>query len=291
VNNYQIKSFICIAEQGSFNKASEILFTSKQALVKQIQKLEEELGITLFLRSNKGVILTSAGKKFMEGTKKLSHDFLSLIENCQALSTDNAIIRIGNPPHPRLSLEEAMNKYAIRFPGTKQEIVFFKLYENPVKGLLDNSYDVVSGALKDEYLADGIAYTHMMFQPCQCLMVESNPLAKRKSVSLGDISNYRIGLNRKKPKMNIIAKLEKINPAVNIVECEGDETQFIFNFCFSGGIYISRIFYVETLVPLIVVPLEPNFSEHVVVYYRQNPTGATAEFVKLVEEVYGKNGL
>ncbi|MDR1389552.1 MAG: LysR family transcriptional regulator, partial [Treponema sp.] len=48
MNSYQVKTFACVVEQGSFNKASEILFTSKQALIKQIQALEEELGIVLF---------------------------------------------------------------------------------------------------------------------------------------------------------------------------------------------------------------------------------------------------
>jgi DNA-binding transcriptional LysR family regulator len=286
MNTYQIKTFICVAERGSFSKAGDVLFTSKQALVKQIQLLEKELGITLFFRSNKGIVLTEAGKKFLEGCKRLDRDFLLLLEECRVIDIGGAVIKIGNPPHPRLSLETAMNKFASRFPMTKQEIVFFKKFENPIRGLLDKSYDIVSGSLKQEYLMEGVAYTHMMYQNCQCLMVESNLLAKQKFVTLGDIAGCRIGLNRKSAKLDIIAELEKINPRVNIVECEGDETQFIFNHCFTGGVYLSRIYFVNILKPLAVIPLKPEFADHIVVYYRSNPSGAVAEFIKVIEETY-----
>jgi DNA-binding transcriptional LysR family regulator len=286
MNNYQLKTFACVAEQGSFNKASEILFTSKQALIKQIETLENELELTLFLRSNRGVILTNQGKKFFEGLKKITREMQSLIEDCKALDTNEVVIKIGSPPHPKLPLEAAMNEFSIRFPGVKQEIVFFKLFENPVKGLLDNTYDIVAGSLRHKYLAKGISYTHMMFQPCYCLMVESNPLAKRENVSLKDISGYRIGLIRKKGKMDIIAELETLNPDVSITECEGDETQFILNFCFTGGIYISKVYYTHTLTPLAAIPLKPDFADHVVAYYRKDPSGVLAEFVKAIEKIY-----
>jgi DNA-binding transcriptional LysR family regulator len=248
--------------------------------------LEKELGITLFFRSNKGIVLTEAGKKFLEGCKKINRDFLLLLEECRAISAGGAVIKIGNPPHPKLSLEAAMNNFASRFPMTKQEIVFFELFENPLRGLLDKSYDIVAGSLRKEYLAEGVAYTHMMYQNCQCLMVESNLLAKQKFITLEDIAGHRIGLNRKSSKRDIITELEKLNPRVNIVECEGDETQFIFNHCFTGGVYLSKIYYVNALKPLAVIPLKPEFPDHVVVYYRNNPSEAVAEFIKVIEETY-----
>lgn len=52
-----------IAEEGSFNKAAQKLFISQPALTKRIARLEDLLGMKLFHRSNKGIILTEFGKK------------------------------------------------------------------------------------------------------------------------------------------------------------------------------------------------------------------------------------
>ena len=65
MNDKQLKSFITVTECGSFTKAENFFFFSAQALKKQIDSLENELGFALFLRSSKGVVLTAAGKKFL----------------------------------------------------------------------------------------------------------------------------------------------------------------------------------------------------------------------------------
>jgi DNA-binding transcriptional LysR family regulator len=123
MNNYQVKTFVSVVEQGSFNKASEILFTSKQALIKQIQALEEELGFVLFRRSQKGVVLTAAGRRFLEGVSRIATDFNGLVEDCRNMDKNNKLIKIANLRHPRLFLEKAMAEFSIRFPEVKQEII------------------------------------------------------------------------------------------------------------------------------------------------------------------------
>jgi hypothetical protein len=119
-------------------------------------------------------------------------------------------------------------------------------------------------------------------------MAGSNPLAKQEFVTLKDISKYRIGMSRRKYKLDIIAELEAVNPDVAIVECDGDESQFILNFCFAGGIYLSKIYYAATLAPLVPVPLKPDFAEHVVVYYRKDHPDVLTDFIKVITEVYGQ---
>ena len=57
----QIHYAITISEQGSFNKASEILYISQPSLTESVRELEKELGISVFHRSGRGVTLTSDG--------------------------------------------------------------------------------------------------------------------------------------------------------------------------------------------------------------------------------------
>jgi DNA-binding transcriptional LysR family regulator len=59
-----LQYFKTVAEQLHFRKAAASLFISQPPLSRQIKELEEELGVQLFLRNNKRVILTEAGKYF-----------------------------------------------------------------------------------------------------------------------------------------------------------------------------------------------------------------------------------
>jgi DNA-binding transcriptional LysR family regulator len=59
---YQLNTFVKIADEGSLTRAAELLFTSQPAISAQIKALEEELGITLFERSSRGMQLTAKGR-------------------------------------------------------------------------------------------------------------------------------------------------------------------------------------------------------------------------------------
>ena len=61
----QIKYVMKIAECGSINKATQKLFVAQPYLSSKLKDLEKEIGIVLFTRSNKGVVLTNEGKEFL----------------------------------------------------------------------------------------------------------------------------------------------------------------------------------------------------------------------------------
>jgi len=58
---YQLKTFVTVAEEGHLTRASERLHTSQPSVSAHIKSLEEELGVTLFLRTPKGMTLTREG--------------------------------------------------------------------------------------------------------------------------------------------------------------------------------------------------------------------------------------
>jgi len=66
-----LKYFLAVAEELNFTKASEKLFISQPPLSRQIIELEEEIQARLFIRNNKKVELTEAGKYFEKEVKEL----------------------------------------------------------------------------------------------------------------------------------------------------------------------------------------------------------------------------
>ncbi len=82
---YQLRSFVVIAEEANLTRASERLHTSQSAVSTQLRALEEELGVALFTRSAKGMLLTDPGKRLLDkanaairATEALAMEALSL---------------------------------------------------------------------------------------------------------------------------------------------------------------------------------------------------------------------
>ncbi len=67
----QIRYFVAVAEEGNFSAASRRLYVSQPPITRQIQQLESELGVELFLRHRKGVTLTPAGEAFLEEARQI----------------------------------------------------------------------------------------------------------------------------------------------------------------------------------------------------------------------------
>lgn len=71
MNLKQIEYVHCISKFGSMHKAAKELYISQPNLTKSISSLENELGITIFNRNNKGVELTQDGYDFLINTKPI----------------------------------------------------------------------------------------------------------------------------------------------------------------------------------------------------------------------------
>jgi DNA-binding transcriptional LysR family regulator len=61
-----IRSFVVVAEEGNIGRAATRLFITQPALSRQIQHLEEELGVLLLVRVPRGVELTDAGRELLD---------------------------------------------------------------------------------------------------------------------------------------------------------------------------------------------------------------------------------
>lgn len=97
--NPQLETFLHVADAGSFNKAAEESFITPTAVIKQINSLEESLGVRLFDRSHRGLTLTKAGRSMYQDARYIiqyCRDSVTRAKN--AMQEDENIIRIGSSP-------------------------------------------------------------------------------------------------------------------------------------------------------------------------------------------------
>ena len=76
----QLKYIITISENGSLNKAAEVLFVSQPSLTSAVRELEKELGITLLNRGGRGVTLTNDGMEFLQYARQVVAQYERLLE-------------------------------------------------------------------------------------------------------------------------------------------------------------------------------------------------------------------
>ncbi len=76
----QLRYAIAISNSGSMNEAAKSLFISQPSLSETIKDLELELGISIFLRTNRGIVLTPEGEEFMGYARQVVEQ-MQLLEN------------------------------------------------------------------------------------------------------------------------------------------------------------------------------------------------------------------
>lgn len=85
INLRHIRAFVSVAELGSFTGAANSLAVSQSALTVSVRQLEENVGLALFNRTTRRVVLTDAGMEFFPTAKRLLRDFQAALADMQAL--------------------------------------------------------------------------------------------------------------------------------------------------------------------------------------------------------------
>ena len=69
--DFRLKVFIAVAQEGGFTKAAEILGVTQPAVSQNVSELEKGLGVPLFRRLHKEVVLTPQGKVFLKHARRM----------------------------------------------------------------------------------------------------------------------------------------------------------------------------------------------------------------------------
>jgi LysR family transcriptional repressor of citA len=96
MDNELLRTFICLAKLRNFTKAAEQLHVVQSTITSRIKHLEHNIGETLFIRTNKNVILTNAGEAFLPYAKQLLSIQESAISRLKTLELFKDTLNIGS---------------------------------------------------------------------------------------------------------------------------------------------------------------------------------------------------
>jgi DNA-binding transcriptional LysR family regulator len=95
-----LRYFVAVAEELHFRRAAERLYVAQPAVSEQIRKLEAELGVRLFDRTNRSVLLTDSGKALLEQARRVLHQAeVAQLAARNATKQGTLRLRVGYMPH------------------------------------------------------------------------------------------------------------------------------------------------------------------------------------------------
>ncbi|MBR6917482.1 MAG: LysR family transcriptional regulator [Clostridia bacterium] len=139
MNILHMKYAVEVARSGSVNKASETLYIAQPNLSRAIKELEGELGITIFERSARGMVMTAEGEEFIGYAEKI----LSQIDDVEKMykSGENRKQRFSVSV-PRASyISDAFAKFSRSIGNAPAEIIYKETNAlRAIKNILNSDY-------------------------------------------------------------------------------------------------------------------------------------------------------
>jgi LysR family transcriptional regulator, benzoate and cis,cis-muconate-responsive activator of ben and cat genes len=183
-----LRAFIAVAEESSVTKAAARLHISQPPLSRHIRQLEEELGITLFVRHRQGVRLTDAGSSLLEKAKVLAAAASDFYETAgQTTRTEASRVRVGIA----WGLWETVNRVRVasarQFANVTIEATDVLCADHYNEQLTHGALDLVFARPPFDPVA--IEATVLYQERILAVVSSESPLASRKSIRLEDMAN------------------------------------------------------------------------------------------------------
>lgn len=197
MNILHVKYAAEVARLGSLSRAAESLLVAQPNISRSIKELEGSLGITIFHRTPKGMILTPDGEEFMD----YARDILLRIERMEQSYRDGSHKkRKFSIAAPRACyISAAMADFSKKIGGAPAEIYYKETNsKKAIKMLLENEYKLGIIRYADNYEKyyqsmleeKGLVGTQIAEFSYVLLMSRESPLSQKALISYDDLSSY-----------------------------------------------------------------------------------------------------
>jgi LysR family transcriptional regulator, low CO2-responsive transcriptional regulator len=193
----QLKAFLAIAETKTFTAGARHVNITQAAISMQIRQLEDSVGMPLFTRTPRRVILTEAGELLMQRARKIlrEHD-AALAEIAEVAGAEHGRLRIGSASamFATAQLPGILEKLKIAFPNAE-----IKVSSGTSQALVDKiQHGDVDIAFVSLPVQTSNVQTDLLFSD-EIIAIASpqHPLAKEKYISAAQLAGEQLILGEK----------------------------------------------------------------------------------------------
>ncbi len=197
MNINQIRYVLKVAASSSMREAATGLYVSQPALSASIRELEEELGILIFERTNKGISLTEDGREFLSYAKKVVAQYEVLEDRYISVGRDKEQFSVSTQHY-----NFAIKSFTEVIKQFEPEKFLFSIHETRTSEVLENvrdfkseigivSYSGANEALIKKLIREyQLEFTPLMRRETYIYFWKNHKLAKRKTISLEELKTY-----------------------------------------------------------------------------------------------------
>ncbi len=186
---HQLRHFLAVAETASFTKGAERAAVSQPALSASVAKLEAELGVKLFERDKRRVVITQAGKKLVETAKTVVNTCNKAKSELKDLQADQAL-RLGViSTLPMRHVAVLLEQFGYNSPD-----ISVLLHDAPIEEietlLSEGQIDVALTAISSHRGPNLAIKSRALYSEPYFVMVPSgHRLGVRRSIKLAELEN------------------------------------------------------------------------------------------------------
>ena len=290
----QLTVFKRVAETGSFNKASSEEYMTTNAVMKQINKLEHELGFPLLIRSHKGVRLTEAGVSFYEDTVRILSICDSASARAKSVANKTSVpIRFGSSAANRPEdIESILTKVFEKFPDICIEMVPF---ENTSDGTavvypnLGERIDVIASSF-DDYIKKNWKFEALELSrvPISLVLSKAHALAGKALISFEDLAGEKLMIVRQGYSLSLDEvrnHIETYYPKIKIIDVPAFGME-LYNKVVSDNLVLLGIgssIHAHPLTTRILLDWHKKCPFGIL--YSKNPSEAVKRFISAVKSI------
>lgn len=193
----QLRYVIAAADTGSMNEAAKKLFISQPSLSQALRELEREIGIEIFLRNNRGVILTEEGKEFLGYARQVTEQY-ELMESRYVEKKDVKKKFAVSMQHYTFAVSAFIGmvkqfgmeeyEFAVRETTTYEVIEDVKNFRSEIGILYVNEFN--KRVLYKLFSTMDLEFEPLMDCGVYVYMWKGHPLAGRTRISMEDLEPY-----------------------------------------------------------------------------------------------------
>lgn len=291
--NDLLTAFVCVADCGSFNKASEKLFLSSTSIMKQINALEKHLDVQLMERTNQGITLTEAGKIIYKHAKHLfrySEKVIAEAKNAMNLSETTFCVgtSILNPCKPFMDLWYQINE---SFPDYKLHIVPFEDNHENILGelsLMGEKFDFVVAACDSELWLNRCNFYPLGTCKHCCAVSRTHRLAKKEHLTIEDFYDETLMIVKRGDSATVdtIRDLLKQHDRILLEDTPQFYDMEVFNRCAqTQNIMLTLDCWKDVHPSLVTIPVVWDFQIPYGLLYPQHPSEDIRKVLTELEKI------